>query len=271
LCLFHLFATTEYSRLIPRRHGILEELLVNEGSRVSGYQLRLTGHSLGAGIVSILAFFLKKKFPDLKCLCFEPPGCTVSLKMADSCKDYLTSYVLGDDIVPRLSLESMEHLRDDILEMIARIRVTKHKAMNSYGDVDALLYPKGALPDSEFKKQLSLFHEHRTKLKIEIEECEKLSNFVKVRLYPPGKIVHLVNLADDDHSPSGCCSCCSKIDSVLEEHVPHSIRWVERDDLAEVLISSHFVEDHKSPNVLEQLERVAEDFGLLSAPFLPEE
>jgi hypothetical protein len=99
--------------------------------------------------------------------------------MAESCKDYLTTYVHGDDIIPRISLVALEHLRDDILEMIARIKVIKHEALNSRGEVDTLLYPKDQLPQTEFKKQLSLFHEYRRKVKIEVEESEN-SEFAKV-------------------------------------------------------------------------------------------
>lgn len=196
----------------------------------------------------------------------------MSLLMAESCKDWLTSYVLGDDIVPRLSLESMEHLRADMLVMIARIKVTKHKAMNSRDELDMLVYPKNIseLPQTEFSKQLVLFHEHKIKKRMEIEEDEVHSSFVKVRLYPPGKIVHLVSPAQGDDPPRRGCCVCSKVESVVEHHAPCSVRWAHRDDLAEVRISSHFVKDHKSGNVLRELELVAQDFGL-SAPFLPEQ
>lgn len=258
-----------------RRHGMLDKLLLQEDSRFSGYQLRLLGHSLGAGIAAVLSFFLKAKFPTLKCLCFCPPGCTVSLKMADDCKDYLTSFVLGDDIVPRLSLESMEHVRDDILEMIARIKVTKHQAMNSKDEeVDALVYPKNSreIPQSQFRQELMDFYDHKCVKRMEYEAVEEFSDFIKIRLYPPGKIVHIIDPDEDEPPPPrrACCLSCHKIKNATKETLPRSVRWVQREDLAEVLISSHFVEDHKSENVLQQLERAANEFGL-SSPFIVEE
>ena len=39
------------------------------------YQLVLSGHSLGAGVVSVLSVILQKEYPDLKCYAFSPPGC----------------------------------------------------------------------------------------------------------------------------------------------------------------------------------------------------
>jgi sn1-specific diacylglycerol lipase len=233
----------------------------------AGYKLRLTGHSLGAGCAAVLSFMLKPKFPDLRCLSFSPPGCTMSANMADSCKGYLTSYVLDDDIVPRMSLESMEHLRNDMLLAIARIKVTKHEAMSKKSQqrpVDTILNSIGSVPPSLFSKQLEDFGVYQRKKKDEFK-----SDYKMISLYPPGNIVHVVSPDTRRTGSSSCCgSSCSKV-GLQEEELPYGAHWAHLDDLAEVIISPHFVDDHKSPNVLLQLERVAEDFGLAS-PFLIE-
>ena len=39
-----------------------------------GYNLVITGTSLGAGTSAIMAMILKQKFPELKCYAFSPPG-----------------------------------------------------------------------------------------------------------------------------------------------------------------------------------------------------
>ena len=39
-----------------------------------GYQLILTGHSLGAGAATLLAMLLRPQFPGLRCYAFSPPG-----------------------------------------------------------------------------------------------------------------------------------------------------------------------------------------------------
>jgi len=232
---------------------------------VSGYQLVLTGHSLGAGCAAILSFMLKGKFPSLRCLAFSPPGCTVSLTMAERCKDYLTSYVLDTDIVPRLSLGSMEHLRDSAFEMIARIKVSKYEALHAkrdVGEVGRLIHQKVDTPASSFKEQLDNFRER-------LATKKNLRKELHIPLYPPGQIVHLVK-TDEDEQPSGCCSCGGKVDTILQGELRYAARWAHRDDFAEVFISSHFLNDHSSTNVLMELERVAELFGL-SSPYTMDE
>ena len=184
----------------------------------------------------------------------------MSLYMAESCVDYLTSYVLDDDMVARLSLESMENLRDDILATVARIKVTKYQAMNAKRsvEIDKLLHPRDRIPPTEFSTQLQGFHEHQLSKK----ECLVLN----IPLYLPGKIVHLVSPVEDD-GPSGCCSGMNQVDMAFSEgQQPYSARWAHREDLAEVIISSHSINDHRTDNVQHQLERVAGCFGL-SSPF----
>ena len=44
-------------------------------SLLQEYQLIVSGHSLGAGVASVLALLLRKHFPDLHCYAFSPPGC----------------------------------------------------------------------------------------------------------------------------------------------------------------------------------------------------
>ena len=91
------------------------------------YGLRIVGHSLGAGVASVLGLILRQEFPNLYCLCFSPPGCVFSERTATESKDYACSYVLHNDIVPRLSYDSLDSLRNDLVEIIARIKVPKHK------------------------------------------------------------------------------------------------------------------------------------------------
>ena len=49
------------------------------------YKLVITGHSLGAGVASILAVLLRPQFPDLVCYAFSPPGCIFRCVVSDIC------------------------------------------------------------------------------------------------------------------------------------------------------------------------------------------
>ena len=52
-------------------------VLVNLMEQYSDYQLVITGHSLGAGVASVLAILLKPKYSNLICYVFSPPGCVL--------------------------------------------------------------------------------------------------------------------------------------------------------------------------------------------------
>lgn len=78
----------------------------------------MTGHSLGAGVATILSLKLKKEFSDVRCIAYSPPGGLISEALADYTKSFVLSVVVGDDIVPRLSILSVHFLKADILRVI---------------------------------------------------------------------------------------------------------------------------------------------------------
>ena len=67
-----MYATAKLILEKIRTHNLLSEKLFE---KYPGYSLVLTGHSLGAGVVSVLSVILKAKYPHLKCYAFSPPGC----------------------------------------------------------------------------------------------------------------------------------------------------------------------------------------------------
>uniref|UniRef100_A0ACD5VLH2 Uncharacterized protein n=1 Tax=Avena sativa TaxID=4498 RepID=A0ACD5VLH2_AVESA len=87
------------------------------------YKLRLVGHSLGGASAALLAIMLRKKSkeelgfsPDIvSAVGFGVPPC-VSREIAESCASYVSTVVLQDDIVPRLSAASLARLRKEIIE-----------------------------------------------------------------------------------------------------------------------------------------------------------
>ena len=80
------------------------------------YQLVIVGHSLGAGVASILSlvFKLENQYPDVVCFSFCPPGGLLSIPAVEMSKEFMTSVVFGKDMVPRLSLHNAYQLLDNM-------------------------------------------------------------------------------------------------------------------------------------------------------------
>lgn len=84
------------------------------------FGLTLVGHSLGAGTAAILAILLKQDYPDLVCFSFAPPGGLLSMPAQQYSQEFITSVVVGKDVVPRIGLRQMESLRADLINAIKR-------------------------------------------------------------------------------------------------------------------------------------------------------
>ncbi|CAI5959910.1 unnamed protein product [Closterium sp. NIES-64] len=91
-----------------------------------GYDLRLIGHSLGAAVAALVTILLRPQAQGLlgitservRCVGFATPPC-VSRHLALSCRPFITTVVLQDDIVPRLSLHALESLRNEVVACAA--------------------------------------------------------------------------------------------------------------------------------------------------------
>ena len=254
------------------KHKILDKLLLGESAEYSDYTLRIVGHSLGAGIGVILSLMLKNTFPNLRCICYSPPGGFITWRLAKECSDFVNSFVLDSDLVPRLSINNMERLRDEVLHLLARVKLSKYdiaKRILRYnmngevelGDLDFLLqenedmlYPQDAIPDSDFYRQLQRFET----IQQERRSSRGLSR--SIDLYPPGRIVHLVKTGQSKnclHGVAGCISC--GLSNAGFEYTP--IRK-ENDDFNEIEISPTLWTDHFPNRVCMEIEKVAKSFGI---------
>lgn len=90
------------------------------------YELVITGHSLGAGVATLLTILLlhEKALPDrkIRCLAFAPPPTFYPLSAAKEAVDCTTAYIHGNDTVPFLSVG---HLRRFFKNIAALNKTTK--------------------------------------------------------------------------------------------------------------------------------------------------
>ena len=261
-----------------QRHNLLEKLLSGEQALYPGYTLRLVGHSLGAATCTLLSYMLRQRYPTLRCINYSPPGCSLTWQLATRCKDWCTTFVLDSDLVPRLSLDSMDRLRDEILELLRRIKVSKievaRRAVDSCGgalyhffckktlpenahlkqDMSEILYRPDEVPESLYGSQLS---QYRT---IQRERREARGTVRSTKLYPPGAMIHLTKTGEKRsclHGIVKCMTCCTT--SFGFQYCP---AWIGNAELDEILVVPTMGTDHFPHRICSVLESVAEDFGL---------
>ena len=222
------------------------------------YALKVVGHSLGAGTSVLLTLMLRPYYPKIHCLAYSPPGCVLSQGAAEYSKTFVTSVVLGKDMIARASLQRMHTLRDKVLEMITRAKVSKVTILQqvvSWHHPNDLLVPEGEEPhDVSFVAHLK---EYRSMLQLR-QDRERV-----VELYLPGKVIHLkIRREEEERAPVGglwvCCRpgsdgvCCTSRKNYIA-------RVSHRNEFNEIRISRSMLDDHFPDKVHYVLQRVMKE------------
>ena len=261
-----------------QRHRHLDRLLLGSDAVYPDYSLRLTGHSLGAATCTLLSFMLRPKFPTLRCLNYSPPGCSLTWELATECHEWCNSFVLDSDLVPRLTIDGMEALRDDVLELLGRIKVPKVEVAQAFVEgsgiaafhtcvgsdpmnqpfglrnVQDMLYRPEEVPENVYSEQLARFKA------IQQERKDARGTSRSVKLYPPGKIIHLVKSGENRSCLQGiakCLTCCTT--NLGFEYVPV---YIENGDLEEIVVGPTMGTDHFPNRMCAILGAVAESYGV---------
>jgi len=229
------------------------------------YGLTMVGHSLGAACAALVAIMLRPKYPNIRCLCYGPPGALVSQNMALKCREFITTFIAGNDLVPSLDLDNMELLRNEVIELVARTKVPKHMALrkccSAPKDLDAsvaniinqILYDKDKIPVSDYKKQMERFVEHQ-------EKRQHDRGLARVTLYPPGRIIHVKQQLRPDPTKSLRDKIQGRFVKPCKstKKKEYSAIWAENDDFQEILVKENMFAHHFPNAYLEFFEGMAE-------------
>ncbi|CAE8631884.1 unnamed protein product [Polarella glacialis] len=79
-----------------------------------GFRVTVVGHSLGAGVGAFLTLFLRRQISSVFCYGFGTPAC-VDERLQPALLDCMISVVNRDDMVPRLSVKSVQDLVTSVL------------------------------------------------------------------------------------------------------------------------------------------------------------
>jgi sn1-specific diacylglycerol lipase len=188
-------------------------------------------------------------------------------------------------------------LRDEILELVGRIKVPKadvarafvppmtrtfiskwcwgfvvvaapppednnnneHDLVHLQQMIGDILYDAPP-PDTLYQRQLQEFQQIQSNRKT-LRGTRR-----QIALFPPGKMVHLVKTGEQ----LGCCSPLLKCVTCCTSNAGFSYTpvWIANDDLDEIVVSPTMGTDHFVDRVCFELEGVAREFGL---PLLREE
>jgi len=233
--------------------GVLETLAMRSGVTlpdIQDWKFVMTGHSLGAGVVSLATLLLKSRFPQRQIECFAicPPGCTMSPELATAMSPFCYSLVHGKDIVPRISVSTLERLRDQMVRAATLCKRSKTRVLLSgmlktqWSEQDLFFSPEQV--DSE---PLDAFRKYRAAARsANLEDLTIAREFI-----PPGKIVFL--------RPT------KKRVSSSKSGIKRSFEavWISGRDLMKegILLSLYMIKDHFPYFSIESLKDVMDRRG----------
>uniref|UniRef100_A0A0C9RC53 Diacylglycerol lipase-alpha n=1 Tax=Fopius arisanus TaxID=64838 RepID=A0A0C9RC53_9HYME len=222
------------------------------------FGLTLVGHSLGAGTASILAILLRQEYPDLVCYSYAPPGGLLSMPAQQYTQEFITSVVVGKDVVPRIGLRQMESLRADLINAIKRSVDPKWKTIAC----SVICCGCGSTPTSAANLEaggcIAEYQRDKDQARAQgiVPSDSSIALTLHTPLYPPGRIIHVVR----HHQSKGEPKYESRWRNFLRKREPvYQALWAGPGDFDEVLISPVMIQDHMPDTMLKALNKVSAD------------
>nr|XP_039254691.1 diacylglycerol lipase-alpha-like isoform X1 [Styela clava] len=210
------------------------------------YNLVLVGHSLGAGIASILAILLHPIYRNLKCYAFSPPGGLLSHSAVMASKDYIHTLIFGKDIVPRAGLSQLESLRNEVLDLLKHTKTPKYQII--LGNLCNSIEHRHGLLRSERLNSRAVRLGARPTNSVSANTTEMVSTATE-ELFPPGRIFHLVYSND----------CISEQNSKKKKKY-YMIYGDNVNDFNQVIVSHQMISHHLPQEVLRCVRKAIHNF-----------
>jgi len=259
------------------RRGILQQLYGQP--QHEGYKLLITGHSLGAGLATVVSLCLREQYKDLRCLAYSPPGGMFTLPLALWTRDFITSCVVGDDMVSRASVGSLFRLRANMVAVAPWLQnVAKYKVIRATVcgmELKGLGSPSATSLRAGASKSAHSEDEERGSQRKESTSPAQASDSVSINfvsnsddtrvqgtggareMYPPGWILHLEQISEHrpwfDRCLNGCLCLTALLgvgDRVLRP------RWLKQKALQNIVVSRRMTSDHFPDRVMVALQSV---------------
>ncbi|XP_043099694.1 diacylglycerol lipase-alpha isoform X2 [Puntigrus tetrazona] len=239
--------SAEYIKKKLEQEMILSQAFGRDlGKGTMHYGLVIVGHSLGAGTAAILSFLLRPQYPSLHCYSYSPPGGLLSEDAMEYSKEFVTSVVLGKDLVPRIGLSQLEGFRRHLLEVLQKSDKPKWRIIA--GGTKCI--PKSELPMDDEAPVSQGVTPSNSRLCLHLSDLS-IALSASTPLYPPGRVIHVVH----NHPPEMCCG---------QEDPTYSALWGDNKAFDEVIISPAMLNEHMPHVVMDGLNKVLENPYLIS-------
>ncbi|XP_077084110.1 diacylglycerol lipase-alpha isoform X3 [Siphateles boraxobius] len=239
--------SAEYIKKKLEQEMILSQAFGRDlGKGTMHYGLVIVGHSLGAGTAAILSFLLRPEYPSLQCYSYSPPGGLLSEDAMEYSKEFVTSVVLGKDLVPRIGLSQLEGFRRHLLEVLQKSDKPKWRIIA--GGTKCI--PKSELPLDDEAPVSQGVTPSNSRLWLHPSDLS-IALSASTPLYPPGRVIHVVH----NHPPEMCCG---------QEEPTYSALWGDNKAFDEVIISPAMLNEHLPHVVMDGLNKVLETPYLVS-------
>lgn len=259
-----MLSSAKYIKKELEDYGILDKAF----AMYPEYSLVLAGHSLGAGTSVLLAFMLRPRYPDVKVYAFACPGGMVSRELAKLSEDFVMTVGVGDDLVMRVGIDSVEDLRSNMLHVLHACRLPKYRIfLNGFGyaffgvpsrDLESTWKSdRIRTPVFSTKDRQSPLLENGPSTSFDIVpnyfHHEVFSRrFCKTRLYMPGHILHIGRKKKTKEERKAAKKLRIMNGDDFE------MRWATPEDFNEMRIMPRMLLDHLPENVMKTIDAVLE-------------
>lgn len=141
-------------------YDVVRPIILNSLKDHPEYSVIFTGHSLGAGVASLISMIWNDEFSmqNMHCYAFAPPS-IISIDLASRSRQFITTLIVNDDIVPRLSQESASEMKILIKHMFSQSQSLPERLFQivSVGNALGIIKENKNLKTSMFSKTLLLF------------------------------------------------------------------------------------------------------------------
>ncbi|XP_059057188.1 diacylglycerol lipase-beta-like [Achroia grisella] len=199
------------------------------------YNLVVTGHSLGAAVAVLLGILLKPKYPNVKVFSFSGPAGLLSREAAKYTESFVMTVGLGDDLVMRLGVLSVQDCRDKLIQSLHATRLPKYRII-----LKSIKYAFTSIPESD----LDATWKNPDNLEAYLLSSPNLPRAYPEteRLYIGGRVFHIIRHQSDRKSG--------------KQEPKYSMRWAAAEDFNEIQVMPRMLLDHLPENVYDAVKTV---------------